>query len=302
MSDIYALYEKNCEKRNIVNLTRVKEVGRTLKPIWGDKTPDEITLEECDRFVSIRTEQGCTGGGIRNDLAYITAALNHAKAAKVIKEVPKIPKPPAGRPRDRYLTRDELVRLIDNAVMIHVKLFIILAVTTAGRPKHLLELTWDRVDLKNRIINLDNPERDRTRKGRACVPINETGYGHLVTAHKLKTIENVIELDGKAIKSIRNGVLAAAGRAALTGVSQYVLRHTAGVYMAQAGVPMEEIAEYMGHTSVETTRKHYARFGPEHLRKAARALEFSPETKNDIRCIGGSDVPSTMNDKTSKGE
>lgn len=57
-------------------------------------------------------------------------------------------------------------------------------------------------------------------------------------------------------------------------LSPYVLRHSAGVWMAQAGVDLAEIAEYMGHESLETTRKHYARFHPDHLRAAGKALEI----------------------------
>lgn len=44
--------------------------------------------------------------------------------------------------------------------------------------------------------------------------------------------------------------------------------------MAEAGIPMEEIAQYLGHANVEVTRKVYARYSPEYLRKAASALEI----------------------------
>lgn len=290
---LYGLYEED-RTGKVVNLTRIKEVGRTLKGIWGDLTADEITTKQVQRFVRTRTEMGCSGGAIRNDLAYITAALNWAADEKLIDKAPKIAKPPQGRPRERWLTMEELSALIEGAIMMHVKLFIILSITTAGRPKHVLELTWPRVDLTRRIVNLDDPTRFRTQKGRARVPINATLLEHLETAAKVKTSDYVIEVDGRPIKSIRNGVKAAAKRAGLDGVSQYTLRHTAGVYMAQAGVPMEQIAEFMGHTSIETTRKHYARFHPDYLRHAATALE--------IRCTTGTSVPATVNDSDTKSE
>jgi integrase len=44
--------------------------------------------------------------------------------------------------------------------------------------------------------------------------------------------------------------------------------------MAEAGVSMEEIAQYLGHRDVGITRKVYARFSPDYLRKAAAALEY----------------------------
>lgn len=295
ISQIYGLYEAERKRRGTINMARIREVARTLEPIWGSLTPDDITPREVERFTELRRDRGCSDNTIRSDLAYITAALNFAFKAKLIPAAPYIEKPPNGRPRERWLDRTELESLIDNAIMLHVKLFIILAVTTAGRPKHILDLTWDRVDLNRRVIDLDNPSRDRTRKGRARVPINDTGLEHLQVAYRARSIANVIEVDGHPIKSIRNGVKAAARRAGLVGVSQYVLRHTAGVYMAQAGVPMAEIAEYMGHSSIATTIRHYARFGPDHLRKAAGALEI-------IRRTSGSTVPATVNYAASKSE
>lgn len=275
ISEIYRLYEKDRASHGVVNLTRIKEVGRTLAPIWGSLTADEINKDQVKRFIAIRRNQGCSDGTIRNDLAYITAAMNLAVEAKIIPAAPKIAKPPAPRPRERWLARDELTKLIDSAIAFHVKLFIVLAITTAGRPKHILELTWDRVDLKNRIIDLDNPFRDRTRKGRARVPINETAFMHLTAAKKGAETPFVIELEGKPVKSVRNGVKAAARRAELKGVSQYVLRHTAGVYMAQAGVPIPEIGQYLGHSSLDTTYRTYARYHPDHLRKASSSLEIA---------------------------
>ena len=38
-------------------------------------------------------------------------------------------------------------------------------------------------------------------------------------------------------------------------------------------MPLAKIAEYMGRTSMETTRKNYAKVYPEHLKDAAAALE-----------------------------
>lgn len=60
----------------------------------------------------------------------------------------------------------------------------------------------------------------------------------------------------------------------LSDVSPHVLRHTAAVYMAEAGISMDEIAQYLGHSDSRITASTYARYSPEHLRKAASALEF----------------------------
>lgn len=62
--------------------------------------------------------------------------------------------------------------------------------------------------------------------------------------------------------------------AGLKDVTLHVLRHTAAVHMAEAGVPMAEISQYLGHSNVQITASVYARFSPQHLSRAAEALEF----------------------------
>ena len=53
-----------------------------------------------------------------------------------------------------------------------------------------------------------------------------------------------------------------------------MIRHSSAVHMAEAGISMEEIAQFLGHGDVNVTRKVYARFSPNHLRTAAAALEY----------------------------
>jgi hypothetical protein len=44
--------------------------------------------------------------------------------------------------------------------------------------------------------------------------------------------------------------------------------------MAEAGLSMEVIAQYLGHEDINVTRKKYARYSPTYLREAAAALEY----------------------------
>jgi integrase len=44
--------------------------------------------------------------------------------------------------------------------------------------------------------------------------------------------------------------------------------------MAEEGVPMSEISQYLGHTDTKTTEKHYARYSPTFLRRAGAVLDF----------------------------
>jgi integrase len=156
--------------------------------------------------------------------------------------------------------------------MPHVRLFILLALHTAGRPSSILDLTWDRVHFRDGKILLDNPDRDRTSKGRATVPIAEPLIEPLREAHVAAQTGYVIEWAGKRVGSVKKGIREAARRAGIKGVTPYVLRHTAAVWMAEGGVPMSEISQYLGHTSTAVTERVYARYSPDYLRRASEAI------------------------------
>ena len=144
--------------------------------------------------------------------------------------------------------------------------------STAARVTAVLELTWDRVDFERRQINLRTSEG--RRKGRAIVPTTDSLQTALLNARKAALSNHVVEWAGGPVKSIKKGFKAATQEAGLSGVSPHVLRHTAAVHMAEAGISMDEIAQYLGHSDSRITASTYARYSPEHLRKAASALEF----------------------------
>jgi integrase len=53
-----------------------------------------------------------------------------------------------------------------------------------------------------------------------------------------------------------------------------LLRHTAGVWMAEADIPMQKISQYLGHTSTRVTESVYARYSPSFMKDAAEALDW----------------------------
>ena len=96
----------------------------------------------------------------------------------------------------------------------------------------------------------------------------------LTVAQEAARSDFVIEWGGEKVGSIKTGFNAAVERAGIEHCTPHDLRRTAGRFMAEAGVPIEEIAEYLGHTNPNITRSTYARFSPDYLRKAAGSLEF----------------------------
>ncbi len=99
-------------------------------------------------------------------------------------------------------------------------------------------------------------------------------YAALLNALKAALSGYVVEWAGGSGKSIKKGFKAAAIVAGLPDVSPHVQRHTEAVHMAEASISMEEIAQFLGHSDSRITASAYVRYSPEHLRKAASALEF----------------------------
>jgi len=134
------------------------------------------------------------------------------------------------------------------------------------------------VDLSRGLIELRTQDMVN-RKGRATVPINKPLHDALSAVEDKSGY--VIQWAGEKVASVKKALKAAGKRAGVPWVSPHVFRHSAAVWMAEAGVPMEEITQFLGHANIEVTRKIYAKFSPTYLRKAAKALELDDEPPKD---------------------
>jgi integrase len=268
VKDIWSDYVAEKEAQERVSVSRMRDAWKSLAGDFGALDPRDITPALIRAYTAKRRKLGISDGTIHTELCYLRASLRFALRERA----PDIRLPPKPRPRERHLTTDEARELINASHMPHVRLYILLALHTAGRPSSILDLAWNRVDPGKGTIQLDNPDRDRTAKGRATVPMAEELRQPLADARAAALTEYVIEWAGKPVASIKKGIARTAARAGLRGVTPYVLRHTAAVWMAEAGVPMSEISQYLGHTSTAVTERVYARYSPDHLRKASDAI------------------------------
>jgi integrase len=228
-----------------------------------------INKADCLAYRAARQAQGRADSTIRTELEYLRACINHRYG----KGNNSVWLPPASKPRAHYLTKGELEVLLDVVESPHVRLFIVLAITTGARMTALLELKWDMVDFAHGTLDLNPAGRVITNKHRVVVPINQRARLELEIAYAGRLSPFVIEYGGRPIASIKKAIRAAAARANLQ-CSPHVFRHSAGVWMAQANIPMQKIAQYLGHTTTRVTERVYARYSPTFQRDAAEALEF----------------------------
>jgi integrase len=254
---------------NIASPETLQFAWKRLSPVFGHLRPDQITRALTRAYAAKERRRGISDGSIRRDLGALGAIIRYSdKLSAAVIEMP-----PAPPPKSRHLARDQYRALREASRKIpHLHLFVVLAYRTGGRASAVLELTWDRIDFAREQIRLGLGER--RAKGRATVPMREDTSEILREAQKAALTDYVIEYGGKQVKSVKRAFKAAVARAGLPAdTSPHILRHSAAVHMAESGVPMAEIAQFLGHSSESVTFRTYARFSPSYLQRAAAALE-----------------------------
>jgi integrase len=268
VADLWLPYAAD-RKATVVRADRFDDVWKPLAPHFGHRLGKAISREDCKAYHAARRRDGVSNSTAKTELEFLRACLRwHYKG-----EAPAIWLPPESKPRERYLTKAEVNAVLDGIETPHAKLFVIMAVTTGARMGALLDLKWDQVHWDTGTVDLNPAGREITNKRRTVVPLNSRAIEALAEAKRAARTDYVIEYADGPVKSVKKA-LAAASRRAGVPFSAHDLRRTAGVWMAEANVSMDKIAQFLGHTNPRLTVKHYARFSPSFMADAAAALEF----------------------------
>jgi integrase len=244
--------------------------GKSVLSFFATMKPENITIALCRQYVAQRKR---SPGTTTTELNHLRIVLRWAHKNHMIDRMPAMELPPRSPPRDQSLTRQDFAALLNASETPHLRLFLHLAIATAGRMAALTDLTWDRVDFERGLIYLGEHNVLRPRKGRATVTMTNALRAALSEARQGARTKYVLEWGGEPIKAVRTALGKAARRAGLTGVSPHVFRHSAARWMAEDGVPMREIAAVLGHADEQITARVYARFSPDYLRGAMASLE-----------------------------
>jgi integrase len=232
--------------------------------------PDETTIV---------VQRGAADGTIIRELGgALRPAIQHAiEQRRLQRGSYYVPVPPRPRGRDYWISRAEAARLLwetrrDKRSRLHLPLYAMIALRTGQRRGAILDLTWKQVDLVRGLIDFNPPGRAQTKKRRPVIPVPRSLLAALRRAQKRASSEYVIAYRGEKVADVKTGFNSAAQRAGIPDCTSHVLRHTAGTWMAQAGVPLREIGGYLGHSETRTTEL-YAHHHPDYLRAAREALE-----------------------------
>lgn len=254
-------------------VTTMKYTWKALEPRFGKIEGEAVSTADCRAYADERRKAGIKDGSIHTELGHLRSVLVWAAKGQLIKHAPHIERPPKPDPKEGYLTRPEVAALIAATGAPHIKLAILLMISTGARNAAALQLTWDRVDFERRMIQLRNPFDKARRKGRATVPINDSLLAALQEAKTGALSPYVVEWAGGPILSIKKGIKTAGTAIGRPDASPHMLRHSAAVWLAEDGHSMDEIAQFLGHENSRITFKTYARYSPGYLRRLAASLE-----------------------------
>lgn len=247
---------------------------------FGDIPIFDITADDQDAFQRFLAEEKRYAVATANRVISVgRAALRRAYKRGEIKTPPFIfdidaKKYGRNRRRTRRLSIDELARLIDAIPerTPHVRMFVLLMLNTLSRPEAIFQLHRRQLDFHDRLIFLNPEGREQTKKYRPVVPMTETILPWL---KEVPEEHYCIEWGGRAITTIDRTWCKMREAAGLDAqVVPYTLRHTMATVLRRAGVPMDEIGGFLGHSQQDhRTTEIYAPFAPEYLQRSRNALD-----------------------------
>jgi len=167
---------------------------------------------------------------------------------RVFKKVKKLLKRNANA-RNKILTLDQFGKLMQKLPH-HTRTILATAFYTGMRKGEILSLTWDKVDLKTRSIQLETQDtKDREPRR---IPICDELYRVLKDIPRAIHDRHVFLYKGRPIKDVRTALERACMDAGITcgredkdGFVFHDLRHTFNTYMRKAVVP--RVRNYGNH-------------------------------------------------------
>jgi integrase len=235
----------------------------------SDITP-EIIREHRDKLRKGKPpKKGRASGTVNRYLTSLSSAFSTASrewgwlAENPVSKVKKLTEP---RGRVRYLSDDERNALLDACSASKSKdlyPIVVLALSTGMRRGEILGLTWDRVNVKRGQITLFETKNKEIR----AIPITGVALEILKKRSKVRQIDTQLVfpgIDGKKPIDIQESWELALERAGIKDFRFHDLRHTAASYLAMSGATLAEIAEILGHKTLQMV-KRYSHFSTDHV-------------------------------------
>lgn len=275
-----------------LDLERVKMLARysilkinlnSFNQVFGDTIVNQLKPADLENYQAKRKAQGQADSYVDQQIAMARAMINKAfdndivsgDTIKVFKRVKKLLKGDSNA-RDRVLSIEEFDKLM-NALPSHARAIVATGYYAGMRKGEVINLTWDKVDMKSRVIGLDAADT-KDREARR-VPICDALYDILKNIPQAIHDNHVFLFKGKPVKDFRTALRKACrvagisyGRETKGGFVFHDTRHCFNTNMRKSGVPESVIMKITGHSTREMFLR-YDTVDATDIRKAVDQME-----------------------------
>lgn len=197
---------------------------------------------------------------INRYLACLSIVLSKAaKEWEWLEENPmlKVTKKKEPKGRTRFLSDDEKKRLLTECKNISNELYmlVLIAISTGARFGEITKLKWQHIDFENQMFHFFDTKNGEDRG----VPISSIVLAELKSFSKVRNIKSdyvFIRSDGKKLIYFKGMFYQAIEKANIQDFKFHDLRHTAASYLAMNGASLLELAEILGHKTLQMVKRY----------------------------------------------
>ena len=275
VGEILREYSHQHYQRTAVSMTRHNSILKVLEPLNDCNPLDHTAFKSAVRAWKKERCFSVKPVTLARELSVLIAAINWAaddEKGEMLDGVPYIPKNDYKKEaRVRWLDEDEKRVLLDvlQTEPLHLKLAVGIAISTASRQTAILELQKHQIKWREGQIDFNPPNDGKRRKARRVCDITGLIEAWLREACDNSVTGHIIEKDGHPVKKLFRDFDKFRQKTGIQNFRFHDLRSTWAAGAALAGVPMEQIRDALGHSTVMMTEKHYAQIHPDY-RAAAR--------------------------------
>ena len=162
------------------------------------------------------------------------------------------------RGRVRFLSDEERTHLLkacrDHSDQLYI--IIVIALSTGARRTEILSLTWKQVDLQRKRITLEETKNDERR----VLPLTGHAFELTQKLSKVRRIDTDLVFPSPSNPSkpvnIQNIFKTVLKKVGIDDFRFHDLRHSAASYLVMNGASLNEIAEILGHRTLEMVRRY----------------------------------------------
>ncbi len=259
-------------------------IERHLKPAFGTKTLYSLSAGEVEQLLLSMARSGAARNTMMRVRAVFAMALTDAeRRGLVIRNVAALTRTPAGpKAARRSLTEKQAQALLRAAKDDNLEAAWLILLLLGLRPGEVLGLSWDDIDFKRGTVRVcqalkrepaglrlgepKTPKSRRTLNAPRAVLVALRAHKRRQATRRLK-IGRAWQEQGLVFTSdigtlidpsnFRRSLSTLTEKAGLGTWHPTELRHSAVSLLSAAGVPLEQVADVMGHTTTRMTAEVY---------------------------------------------